>query len=55
MPIRLNARMIGSVTATDLPGTGDKTPKYNTITTAINSHNSSKNFPCVSKYVLHVS
>jgi hypothetical protein len=51
----LNARMIGSVTVIGLSGTGASHPKYNTITTAINAHSSSRNLPCVTRYVLQVS
>ena len=47
MPTKLNNKIIGSVTHTGFPGTGESTPKYNTITTAINSHRNNRNFPCV--------
>ena len=47
MPMTLNSRMMGSVTATGLPGTGASHPKYSTMTTAMNAHRSIRNLPCV--------
>ena len=46
---------MGSVTATDLPGTGASQPKYALMITAMNIQSTSKNLPCVIRYVLQVS
>ena len=47
--------MMGSVTPMGLSGTGESTPKYSTMTTAMKTHRKSKNLPCVMRYVLQVS
>ena len=41
--------MIGSVVLTGLSGTGDNTPKYSTMTTAMKTHRNSRNLPCVNE------
>ena len=55
MPTRLNAKMIGNVTAIGWPATGAKMPKYSEIMTAMKAQSSIMNLPCVTRYVLHVS
>ncbi len=49
MPIRLNSRMIGSVTATDLSGMGASHPKYAAMITAMNAQSTRMNLPWVIK------
>ena len=47
MPTSENAKMIGSVTAT-FP-TGDRTPKYSEMMTAMKTQSSRMNLPCVTR------
>ncbi len=55
MPRSEKNRMIGSVTAIGLFGTGARTPKYSEIITAMKTQSRRMNLPCVTRYVLHVS
>ncbi len=51
MPTRLNARM----TTTRFHSKPCRTPKYSTMMAPMNSSSTSRNLPCCTRYVLHVS